>query len=316
MRVNTLTQWRRGTNRWLCGVMMLLICGCSLRQTAVNAIGDALVDGGSVYASENDPELIREALPFGLKTFESLLEVSPRHQGLLLATAQGFAAYAFFLQMEADRLDSTNPDRSRELRGRIRNLYLRSREYSLRGLEIRHPGFTQQLHQDRTLSLRTMTKDDAPFLYWAGASLAGAISTATNDLALLVDLPLAGALVQRVLEIDEQFDHGTAHEFFISYEASRPGGSMQRAREHYRRALAISGGQRASVYLALAEAVAVKAQNPSEFRALLSAALSVDPEQNPQLRLVNTLARQRALWLQSRIDHLFLDVETRKENPG
>ena len=39
-------------------------------------IGDAL-SGGGVYTSDEDPELIREALPFGLKTYESLLDVSP-----------------------------------------------------------------------------------------------------------------------------------------------------------------------------------------------------------------------------------------------
>jgi hypothetical protein len=64
---------------------LLLLAGCSVRQVAVNWIGDALAGGGGVYASDDDPELIREALPFGLKTFESLLESAPEHRGLLQA---------------------------------------------------------------------------------------------------------------------------------------------------------------------------------------------------------------------------------------
>ena len=44
-------------------------------------IGDALAGGGGVYASDEDPEFVFEALPFGLKTYESLLETSPEHRG-------------------------------------------------------------------------------------------------------------------------------------------------------------------------------------------------------------------------------------------
>ena len=48
---------------------------------AVDMIGDALAGGGGVYASDEDPELVFEALPFGPKTYESLLETSPEHRG-------------------------------------------------------------------------------------------------------------------------------------------------------------------------------------------------------------------------------------------
>ena len=92
----------------LIAISPLVLGGCSVRQSAVNFIGDTLAGGGGVYASDDDPELIREALPFGLKTFESLLEVAPNHQGLLLAAARGFTAYAFLLQDAADRLDESN----------------------------------------------------------------------------------------------------------------------------------------------------------------------------------------------------------------
>ena len=302
----------------LCCLAVLLaayiLAGCSLNRAAVNVIGDALAEGGGVYTSDDDPELIREALPFGLKTFESLLEVSPGHQGLLLAASRGFAAYAFLIQDEADRLDETDLRQAQQFRARARKLYLRGRDYALRGLQARHPGFTAELRKGRAAALRAATKDDAPFLYWAGVSWAGAVSVAKNDPDLLIDLPLAGALVERVVALDEQYDLGATHEFFVSYEASRPGGSSAKAREHYRRALEISGGQRASTYLALAENVTIKEQNLAEFRSLIAAALAVDPEKNPQLRLVNTISRRRAVWLGSRVSHLFLEADSQKES--
>ena len=290
-------------------LVSVALAGCSVKRTAVNLLGDALAGGGGVYASDDDPELVREAIPFGLKTYDSLLEVSPDHRGLLLAAANGFVAYAFLMKDEADRIDASDLARARHLRARASRLYLRGRDYALRGLAVTHADFTKALYSDEVAALATTTEEDVPFLYWAGAAWAGALSAAKDDLDLIAELPTAGALVGRVLELDETFERGAAHEFFISYEGSRPGGSVAQARRHYQRALDISGGLRASVHLALAEAVTVKEQNLAEFRSLIAAALAVDPDRTPELRLVNTIARRRAQWLESRIPDLFVDAD-------
>jgi len=62
--------------RW-CVAAALSVClalgGCSLRRFAVNRIGDALAAGGSTFESDEDLELVGDALPFGLKLTESLL---------------------------------------------------------------------------------------------------------------------------------------------------------------------------------------------------------------------------------------------------
>lgn len=295
------------------GLAALLLPACSPKRMAVNLLGNALAGGGGVYTSDDDPELIREAIPFGLKMYESLLAASPEHPGLLLAAASGFTAYAYLVQNDADRLDATDLPRARELRARAQKLYLRGRDYALRGLEVARPGFASGLRKDRASALSRTTRNDVPFLYWAGASWAGALAAAKDDLSLIAELPIAGALVGRVLELDEHYELGAADEFFIAYEGSRPGGSASRAREHYRRALEISGGRRASVHLALAEAVTVREQNLAEFRALIAAALAVDPDRTPHLRLVNTLARRRALWLDTRIPSLFVEANSTEE---
>lgn len=286
----------------------LVLGGCSIQRVAVDVVGDALAGGSDVYASDNDPELIREAIPFGLKTYESLLEVSPEHEGLLLAAGKGFVAYAYLLQQEADLIDAEDLKRARELRARASNLYLRGRDYALRGLELHHPGFTAAVKADAPAAIAATTVEDAPYLYWAGAGWAGALGAAKDNLDLVAELATASALVQRVLDVDEGYDLGAAHEFMISYEGGRPSGSTEKARRHYERALALSNGLRASTHLALAETVAVKEQNLDEFRSLLQAALAVDPEAEPKLRLVNSIAQRRARWLEARIPELFIDA--------
>src|SRR5262249_12503107 len=155
--------------------------------------------------SDDDPELIREALPFGLKTYESLLAQSPEHMGLLLATAKGFVSYAYMLQQEADQLDESDLARARTLRQRASKLYLRGRDYALSAMEVSHPGFRANLQHDVAAALAPTTKNDVPYLYWAGAGWAGALSANKEDMELVADLPTAAALVGRVLALDDGF---------------------------------------------------------------------------------------------------------------
>jgi predicted anti-sigma-YlaC factor YlaD len=296
-------------------VVVAFLSGCSVKRLAADVVGDALTGDSESFASDDDPDLIREAIPFGLKTLESLLESSSNHRGMLLSASKGFTTYAYLLQDEADRLEEQDRNRARLLRARIKRLYLRGREYAFRGLELDYPRFDALLRRDQASVLAQTTREDAPFLYWAGVSWGGALSAGSDDLALLSEAPLFAALVRRVVDVHERYEAGAAHEFLISYEASRPGGSAGLAREHFRRALALTDTPRASLFVALAEGLSIKEQNLEEFKELLARALAVDPDREPKRRLVNVLAQRRARWLLARIPELFLDADHKEIVP-
>ena len=59
--------------------------GCSVKKLAVNGLADSLAASGDSFASDEDPDLIRDAVPFSLKLMESLLAEVPEHQGPLLS---------------------------------------------------------------------------------------------------------------------------------------------------------------------------------------------------------------------------------------
>jgi TRAP transporter T-component len=95
---------RRVIGVLLVGVVSAWLAGCPPKRLVVDMVGNALAGSGGVYASDDDLELVGHAVPFGLKTYESLLAASPRHRGLLLAAGNGFVQYAYaFVQDEADR---------------------------------------------------------------------------------------------------------------------------------------------------------------------------------------------------------------------
>jgi predicted anti-sigma-YlaC factor YlaD len=306
--------WR---NRALGAVASTLVVvfantGCAVKRIAVNKLGNAIASGGTTYASDDDPELVRSAVPFSLKLMESLLEESPKHRGLLLAACQGFTEYSYaFVQEDADELESTNLAEATRLRARARRLDLRARGYGLRGLEVRHPGFGKALRDNPQAAVRRITSaKEVPLLYWTAASWGEAISLSKDNPDLIADQPVVEALIDRAYKLDPNFEAGAIEGFLITYEPSRQGAKgdpLARSREHFARAVALSHGQLAAPYVSLAETVSVQKQDRAEFQSLLNHALAIDPDARPEWRLANLLMQRRARWLLARTDELFVE---------
>jgi len=290
----------------------LLASACSIRNAVLDDAADAFAAQGGAFAGEEDPELIRDAAPFSLKLVESLLAERPAHRGLLLAAARGFTQYAYaFVQQEADQVESRDVAEAFRLRRRAAGLYRRARDYGLRGLTTGHGDPLQALRKDGAASLLAgRGRDDVALLYWTGAAWAGWIALAKDDREALADWPLALALLERALTLDEGFGGGALHSLFISLEMSRaadPQLAQARARAHFARARELNGGRQAGPYVALAESVAIPAQDRAEFTRLLQAALALDPDADPPARLENHVLQKRARWLLDHADQYFLD---------
>jgi predicted anti-sigma-YlaC factor YlaD len=287
-------------------------CGCSIKRVAINKLGNALASSGSTFESDDDPELVAAAIPFGLKLYENLLAESPKHTGLLLAAATGFTEYAYaFVDLKAEEAKEESADKADALRDRARRLYLRANRYGMRGLESRYSGFGAALDNDAVTALKRVRKPDVPLLYWTAASLGLAVSSSKANPEMIAQLPLVEMIVQRVAELDESFDNGAVPEFLITLEASRrgvkPEEQQEAMRRHFERAIEISHGNRAGTYVSFAENACIPAQNVTEFRAMLEKALAIDVDTAPSNRLANTLAQRRARRLLSHVTDLFLE---------
>jgi predicted anti-sigma-YlaC factor YlaD len=299
--------------RWasFCSVCMLVLAlsGCSIKRMAINSLGNALSTGSSAFGKDDDPELVRDAVPFALKTIESLLDQVPRHQGLLMAACSGFTAYSYaFIQQESDFIESQDFDRARAMRARAKKLYLRALDYGMRGIEVDFPGFRDQLRKNPDAALTKMAKKHVPLLFWTGMSWAAAFAIDKADSEMSADQTLMEKIMLRTLALDEGFEMGSIHDFFISWEGGHAGagGSYEKARQHFNRALALSKGLRAGPYVSFAEVVSVGTQNKKEFEETLNAALKIDINQAPDQRLANVVSQRRAAWLLARVDELFL----------
>ena len=296
----------------LCAAAPLLcLAGCSVHQLVVDKVGDALASGGAVYASDPDIELVGDASPFGLKLLESLSAESPRHRGLLLALARGFTQYSYaYVELPADVAEDRNVAAAYAQRNRARQLYLRARDYGLRGLEAGHRSFGAVLAADPAAAVRQLTANDVALAYWTAAAWGAAIALGKDDAALVAGLPQVRALAQRALELDESFADGALHVLALGLTMSEPGpepARVSRARRHLARAIELSGGRQAAPYVAFVESVSVPTGDRAEFASLLGTALAIDPDSAPAVRLSNVLFQRRARWLEGRAEQLFND---------
>jgi len=295
----------------VCFVCMLALSGCSIKKVAIGSLGNALAKSSSTsFASDDDPELVQDAVPFALKLIESLIGEAPRHRGLLTAACSGFTEYAYaFVQQKADFIESQDLNRATEMRMRAKKLYLRGLDYGMRGIEVDFPEFRNQLKKDPDAILAKVTRKHVPLLYWTASAWAAAFAIDKADSELSVDQPLMEKIMRRALALDEEWGMGSIHDFLISWEAGHAstGGSYEKARQHFERAVALSKGLRAAPYLSFAEGVSVGTQNKKEFQEFLNAALKIDVNKVPDQRLSNVIMQRRATWLLAHIDELFTE---------
>jgi predicted anti-sigma-YlaC factor YlaD len=250
---------------------------------------------------------VRDAVPFALKTMESLSDQLDDHVGLRLGMARGFTQYAYaFVQQPAEL--GAPPEVAQPQMLRARRLYLRAREYGLDGLRLQRGVSAKDLN--KTEGIARLQKEDVPLMYWTLAPWAAAIAADKRDLTLVGDLPVIAALLDRALQLDEAYDEGALHEFAITFDPARPEGTTpQKQKQHFDRAMQLAQGTKISPLVTWAQAVAGPAQDKAGYEALLRQAASYDVEQPKarKNRLANVLAQRRAQYLLAHLDDVFSD---------
>src|SRR3982751_1323191 len=166
-------------------------CGLMQRK-AVGMVASTLASSGDVFTRDDDPELVGDAIPFGLKLYESLLDSAPKNKDLLIATCSNFTQYGVaYLETEAAVLgEAEHHDQVAHLNQRALKLYLRAKGYCLRAMEVRFPGIGPKLLTDAEPALAKAEKKDVPLLYWMAASWGSAIGLGIDKPDLVLDMPI------------------------------------------------------------------------------------------------------------------------------
>jgi hypothetical protein len=279
-------------------VLCMLLSSCSTQSLVTRAMADALASQSQ--SSEVDLQLAREASAFYLKLSESVLEQTPAHTALATSVSSGFTQYAYaFVAFEAEKLETQDVRAAQQQRQRAALLYDRAKQHGLRALILQQPDLLTALASEREVPLRT---DQVGLAFWTAAAWAASISLSKDQPERVADLPQVLRLAQAADALAPSHDEGGLASLLGTLEASRPGGSAERAAHYFARSVQSSAGRSAGVYVAQAEALALPAGDRMRFEALLQQALQVAQTHR---NLSNEVMRERAQWLLNTLDDRF-----------
>jgi len=276
----------------------MLLSSCSTQSLVTRAMADALASQSQ--SNEVDLQLAREASAFYLKLSESVLEQTPAHTALATSVSSGFTQYAYaFVAFEAEKLETQDVRAAQQQRQRAALLYDRAKQHGLRALILQQPDLLTSLASEREVPLRT---DQVGLAFWTAAAWAASISLSKDQPERVADLPQVLRLAQAADALAPSHDEGALASLLGTLEASRPGGSAERAANYFARSAQSSAGRSAGVYVAEAEALALPAGDRTRFEALLQQALQVAQTHR---NLSNEVMRVRAQWLLNTLDDRF-----------
>ena len=288
--------------------MVIFIIGCSPKKIILDQFDGVFDSIEYVYLTDDDPQLVKEAFPFNLKIIEILLDQDPDNREMLLTALSSFTMYSYgFLMEDAEKLSIEDYKAGNDVYDRANKLFKRALKYGLHGMELKYPEFSIWM-QKRDIDKNHFVEEDITYLYWFSAAIGGLISSSHGNPIYVVDLPKVGWLLEKSMELDEAWNNGTLYSAMISFTMIRPDAVENReevASDYFNKAVQASSGKDCSVYVRFAESVCIKNQNKNEFIEKLNYVLNFNVESTKELRLTNTMAQSRAIWLMDRIDELF-----------
>ena len=261
-------------------IVAALLSGCAnLGSRAADTLSAGIFD-------QSDPELVRSGIPAYLLLLDGLISKRPDSPALLSAGAQLFALYGSRF---------ATPERAITLTGK-------ARRYGQRAICLVHKPACQwqNVDYDRLVTeLEDVDLKDIGPLYSYGVSWLANLQATSEDWSAVGELPWVQAVLERVVELDDTYEHGAVHGYLGILNALRPpalGGKPEVARQHFERAIELSGGRDLSIKVEYARRYARLVFDQELHDRLLTDVLNA-PAEAPGFTLFNVLAKQEAQTL-------------------
>ncbi len=287
--------------------------GCNVKKFTADTTAKNLEFGSVAMDREADLEFARYAFPASLKTIETFLVSSPENRSLLLLLARGYNAYAFgIIEADLEHALLDGPEEAVEsLSRRARIHYLRGREYGFRWLDrpkLKAAALEGDL-EALDAELATLKAADTPGLFWAVYGWASAVNLAKDDSEMMTGLTPIEHIMNRVYELDPDYEAGAPYALLGVYHASKPpalGGDPEKAKGYFDAGMAAHGDENLLLPYLYARFYAPMVQDQALFDAMIAKVANADVAAHPDLRLTNEIARDRARFWAKHVDEIIL----------
>jgi tetratricopeptide (TPR) repeat protein len=270
----------------------LVLTGCSLQKIALKTTSGLFAYGIEALYAEPDLAFAETAIASNLKLLDGFHLADPKNKDLLELLTQGYASYSLSF------LEESEPERAGMF-------YLRARDYGFKRLQMTK-AFKDGIPAkgaDFVARLPRVKESEVAPLFWTAFAWAGWVNLNRDDPKAIFDLNIVKAMMNRVLQLDENFFFGSAHLFWGSTYGSIPpmlGGNPEKAKEHFERAIEISDGEFLMAYVYYAQYYAVTTLNEELFEEMLQKVENAPMDIMPGYELMTSLAKRKGKDLMAR----------------
>ena len=301
---------------WVAVVVALASGGCNLTAFVVRATADGASEfteeRGSAFA---DPEMVGPVLAAATVTNEGALYYSSDYEPLVQGAVFTNVAYGVgWLSAQAHAAEIAGEfDEAERLNTRAGLLYARALYWTKHMLRLRDDGYDDAVAGGtdafrKWIDENFYEKEDAEILFVAGAAYFVSMIESEDGLAAAVDVPYARYMIERSVELDEEYSGGSGLAILGVYECTIPetlGGNPKLGLKLMKQAAAIEERRNHSILVQTAERCAVALQDRKMFRDLLMEVIEAGDVED--YRLPNKLARHTAERLLKQVDEFFYD---------
>jgi len=261
-------------------------------------VSSAVNDLSTAVYQQRDISLARDGSASFLLITDSMILRNPNDPALLLNGMQLYSAYASAFLIGKDK-------------ERAFILLDRAPEY---GFDLWEEQFgwksvnLMSIDDWESIVAKTSLKD-VPALYWTASTWASWITTHPDSIVAISDLPFVLTALNRVLELDDMYQNGSVHLFFGMYYAIQPSGigrDLEKSLFHFQTAIQAAGPYAMLPKVLFARYYA-RAQFDEELftKTLREVLLSPSNCPDPNLNLMNAIARERAELYLEQLEELF-----------
>jgi hypothetical protein len=277
-------------------VLSLLIglTGCASFQRMATRVGiNVGVAPGVSHMIEAIKEtksgrLVEKGLADHLLIVTGMVEISEGNFRLLGEASFLYCAYGIFVE-------DKEPEFAKEL-------FDIGKDFGLRALK-QNKQFRNGLESGRKISelVGYLDEDYVKHLLWTGLNIGMWIVHNMDNPEALMGMADAIALVERSIELDENFYHGAGKMFLGSYYALTPeylglGGGPENAKSMFNKARAVENGNFLLVDVLEARFLCTTTENQACFEELLTGVTEKEPTGIKGIRLINELAKMKARY--------------------
>jgi hypothetical protein len=277
-------------------VLAIALSGC-IKSMLLDGQIKGTREGSVAIDTLGDYEVARSIAFSGLGQFEGMHQLAPGNEDALFLLTKGWTATGFaFIEDDYEAaVDADDEPHAEYHRSRARAAYDRALRYGIALLEMHATGFEKAKTNVASIKAYTakFSRSDAQNLLWVGQAWLAKSNMAKDDPAVVAELHVGEALVERSIELDESLAYGAGHAALGAYHARTAMAELDVSYKHFGRAIELTRGLALLPKFTMARTYFCMKGDKASYEKTLKEIVDA-PDSLPEQRLQNTIAKRRA----------------------